>query len=252
MTKEKSMITDKLSWLKNSYITHRGYHCPKSAPENSMKAFTRALKEGFAIELDIHLTKDQEVVVFHDDSLERMTGYVKNINLCTWEEIKALTLLDTQEKIPLLQEVLSFIDGRVPLLIEIKNRGPVGDLESKTDELLKDYQGDFAIQSFNPYSVGWFKEHSPKIPRGQLSGMFKKEHLAYYKKFLLRNLMLNHVSKPHFINYDIEYLSHIPKRFQNKKRNILLGYTATNPTAYKKALEKTVNVVFEGFNPKEV
>ena len=98
-------MTEELSWLKDTYITHRGYHSPEKAPENSMAAFTRAVEEGFGIELDIHLTKDQQVVVFHDDDLERMTGYTKKITDCTWGEIRSLTLLNTQEKIPLLKEV---------------------------------------------------------------------------------------------------------------------------------------------------
>lgn len=244
-------MTEELSWLKDTYITHRGYHFPGKAPENSMAAFIRALEEGFGIELDIHLTKDQRVVVFHDDDLYRMTGYAKKIGDCTWEEIRDLSLLNSNEKIPLLKEVLSLVEGKVPLLIEIKNRGKVGDLEEKTNELLREYKGKFAVQSFNPYSVAWFKKYSPETIRGQLSGMFKEEDLAIYKKFLLRNLLMNHVSKPHFINYDIDYLSKLPVRIQRKKGGLLLGYTAKDPEAYEKALKKTVNVVFEGFNPKE-
>ncbi len=239
-------------WLKNTYIAHRGYHRPEGAPENSMAAFTRAMEEGFAIELDIHLLMDQQVVVFHDDDLKRMTGYPKKIFDCTWDEIRSLKLLNTEETIPLFKDVLELIDGKVPLLIEIKNRGKVGNLEKKINELLRKYKGAFGIQSFNPYSVGWFKDHSPKILRGQLSGNFDNENLAFYKKFLLKRLLLNHVSKPHFINYDIEYLSNIPARIRNKKENILLGYTATNHEAYVRAMDQCINVVFEGFNPKEI
>ncbi len=245
-------MTEELSWLKDIYISHRGYHSADKAPENSMAAFSRALEEGFGIELDIHLTKDQQVVVFHDDNLERMTGCSKKVMDCTWEELRGLTLLSTEERIPLLKEVLALIEGRVPLLIEIKNRGEVGRLEEKTDEILRGYKGKFAIQSFNPYSVGWFKEHSPGIIRGQLSGLFKEENLAIYKKFLLKNLLMNHVSEPHFINYDIDYLSRLAVRRHRKKGGILLGYTARDPEAYKQALQKTINVVFEGFNPKEL
>jgi len=248
---EKS-IKKEMQWLKNTYIAHRGYHCPKEAPENSMAAFKRAMEEGFAIELDLHLLKDHRVVVFHDDQLKRMTGYDKNIIDCTWDEIQGLQLLDTEEKIPLFKEVLELVDGKVPLLIEIKNRRKVGTLEKKIGELLKEYEGAFAIQSFNPYSVGWFKEHAPTILRGQLSGNFDNEDLAFYKKFLLKKLLLNHVSKPDFINYDIEYLSQIPARIKNKKRNILLGYTAINPEDFLKGMEHCINVVFEGFNPKEI
>ncbi|WP_201756810.1 glycerophosphodiester phosphodiesterase family protein [Isachenkonia alkalipeptolytica] len=249
--KEK-LITEEMKWLKECYIAHRGYHCPISAPENSMGAFSRAVDEGFAIELDIQFTKDQEVVVFHDGHLERMTGYAKKVRDCTWDEIRSLTLLNSKEKIPLLKDVLEYIDGRVPLLSEIKNRRRVGRPERKTNELLQDYEGKFAIQSFNPYSVGWFKEHSPRIIRGQISGSFKKKQLTLYKKFLLNHLLLNHVSNPHFINYDIRYLSNLPMRIRKMKGSIILGHTAKNSKEYKNTLEEITNVVFEGFNPKKM
>lgn len=241
-----------MEWLKNTYIAHRGYHSTEGAPENSMEAFSRAIEEGFAIELDIHFLKNQQVVVFHDDDLERMTGYNKKIKDCTWDEIRSLKLLNSEETIPLFKDVLELVDGKVPLLIEIKNREKVGKFEQKINELLRGYEGAFAIQSFNPYSVGWFKENAPKFLRGQLSGNFDNENLAFYKKYLLRRLLLNHVSQPHFINYDIEYLSQVPARIKNKKGIILLGYTATNPEAYSKALNQCINVIFEGFNPKEL
>ena len=244
-------ITEKTNWLKDCYIAHRGYHNSKDAPENSMAAFANALKKGFAIELDIHLTKDQQVVVFHDWDLKRMTGSSGKIADCTWDEIRTLTLLDTKEKIPLLRELLEYVDGRVPLLIEIKNRRRVGRLERKTDQLLRQYKGQFAVQSFNPYSIGWFKDHSPKVLRGQISGAFKTPELSLYKKFLLNHLLLNYVSRPHFINYDINYLSRLPKKIQ-KKKGIILGHTARNPEDYTSAMEKITNVVFEGFNPKEL
>ncbi len=242
-------MKEEMKWLTNTPIAHRGYHCPKEAPENSMAAFKRAIQEGFAIELDIHLLKDQQVVVFHDDNLNRMTGFSKKIIDCTWDEIRHLKLLDTEETIPLFKDVLELIAGKVPIMIEIKNRRRVGKLEKETHALLMGYKGAFSIQSFNPYSVGWFKENAPNIIRGQLSGNFNNENLALYKKFLLKNLFLNYVSKPHYINYEIDYLSSLPVKIQQKKDRMILGYTAKNHEEYQTAMDKSDNVVFEGFNP---
>lgn len=240
----------KIDWLMNMQIAHRGYHSPTTAPENSMKAFQNAMDQGFAIELDVHLLKDGNIAVFHDDNLERMTGYPKDIEECTYEEIKALKLLGTAETIPLFSELLSVVDGRVPLMIELKNKGTVGILEKAVYELLKTYSGEFVVQSFNPYSMGWFHKNAPEIIRGQLSGSYKDEKMGFYKKFLLRNMLLNKVSKPHFINYELAYLSCYAVK---RKRNIpILGWTARSKVDYQKAKQQCDNVVFEGFNPKEI
>lgn len=245
-------MNDKMNWLVNMKIAHRGFHSEHIAPENSLKAFKKAIDEGFAIELDVHLLKDGNIAVFHDDNLKRMTGYKKKIEECTYNEINSLNLLDTTEKIPLFSEVLTLVDGKVPLLIELKNNDKPGSLEQKMFDMLIEYAGDFAIQSFNPYSVGWFKENAPNIIRGQLSGSFINENLVFYKKFILRNFLLNHISRPDFINYEISHLSDHAVKKQKNKNMLVLGWTARSEEVYKKALEQCDNVVFEGFNPKNI
>ena len=245
-------MSNNINWLFSMKIAHRGYHSAETAPENSIKAFENAIKEGFAIELDIHILKDNNIVVFHDDSIERMTGYNKNIEDCTFNEIKEIKLLGTEEKIPLFSDVLALVKGKVPLMIELKNSGKARSLEQHTYELLKKYSGDYVIQSFNPFSLGWFKKNAPQIIRGQLSGSFKDVDLQFYKKFLLRNLLLNKISKPHFINYEIEYLSSLAVKIQKLKGIPILGWTARNEKTYKAAIKQCENVVFEGFNIKNI
>lgn len=238
-------------WLVDKYIAHRGYHSSQAA-ENSIAAFLKAIEEGFAIELDVHLLKDQELAVFHDDCLERMTGYKRKITECTLSDIRPLRLLNTKERIPLLGEVLETIEGKVPLMIEIKNKGNVGKLEEGVYKLLKDYEGAFVIQSFNPYSMAWFRKNAPGIIRGQLSGSYKEEEMTFYKKFILKNLLLNKISDPYFVNYEIDYLTNMPVKIKRKKGDLILGWTARNQEEYLKAMENCDNVVFEGFNPKTI
>ncbi len=230
------------------YIAHRGFHNGES-PENSVGSFESAIKEGFAIELDLQVTKDNKVVVFHDENLERMTGLNKNIRECTYREISTLKLLETEEMIPLFSDILELVNGKVPLMVELKNKRKVGNFEKYTYELLKHYKGEFVIQSFNPYSVGWFVQNAPHIPRGQLSGSFNGERLSFYKKIILSNLLLNNVSQPHFINYEIDYLHKLPMRYKNQREIPILGWTAKSEEKYKQALKVCQNVVFEGFNP---
>ena len=237
-----------IDWLTNMKIAHRGFH-DKNSPENSMSAFKNAIEFGYAIELDIHILNDGKLVVFHDDNLKRMTGMDKEIEACSYDEIKVLYLGSTKEKIPLLSEVLELVKGQVPLMIEIKNRGKVGALEEALVKMLNNYLGEFVIQSFNPFSVGYFAKVAPGFIRGQLSGSYKDEKLEFYKKFLLKNLLLNFISKPHFINYEIQYLSNIAIWLQKLKGKLILGWTARTIDEYKKALCDCKNAVFEGFRP---
>ena len=109
-----------MSFLSTKPISHRGVHDNDKVPENSIEAFKLAIKKGYIIELDVHLLKDNEIVVFHDDNLLRMTGVNKKIKNTTYKELQELKLLDTRYKIPKLIDVLNLVDGKVPLLIELK------------------------------------------------------------------------------------------------------------------------------------
>lgn len=235
-------------WLTDTYICHRGYH-NKLVPENSITAFQKALNENFAIELDLQLTKDEKVIVFHDSNLNRMTNCNKLINECSFKEINTLKLLNTSDKIPLFNEVLELINGRVPLMIEIKQKGTIGILEEKVYKALKNYKGFFVVQSFNPYSMGWFAENTSHIIRGQLSGSYDRHHIANNKKYMLRNLMFNHISKPYFINYEIGFLQNPIVQQKREEGKLILGWTAKSLDEFIKAKKLCNNVVFENFNP---
>lgn len=237
------------TWLVETPIAHRGFH-DKNNPENSLAAFARAIEKGYAIELDVQLLADETVVVFHDDSLARMTGndgYIKYLNK---EDLKALSLKGTKETIPTMEEVLRFVDGRVPLLIEIKNKYKVGKLEQKVIDLLKNYKGKYAVQSFNPFSLGYFRQHAPQILRGQLAGYLKNEKsLSWISKFLLKRMRFNKkVSQPDFIAYEAAAL---PNRFVRKYKNLpLLAWAIKSKEEYLKIVKYCDNIIFEKFDPE--
>lgn len=196
----------------NIKFAHRGYHSSSHLiPENSIAAFKAAARLHYGIELDVHLTKDGQVAVFHDDTLDRLCGVTGRIESYTYSELQQFFLLHTSEKIPLLSEVLSFIDGRVPLLIELKIPGRSVRICEKTYEILKTYNGPFLIQSFNTMGLHWFRLHAPHILRGQLSSNLTASPTRepYILKFMAKHLLFNFLGRPDFISYKLKDLPEI-------------------------------------------
>jgi len=242
-----------LQWLLRSPIAHRGLHdISRAIPENSMAAFTRCVENGVAIELDVHLLADGRIVVFHDDNLLRATGVDRPIKSLTSMDLKNLRLFGCDQRIPLFEEVLSFVAGRVPILVEVKNRGPVGALESSLQAMLATYGGPYAIQSFNPFALKWFKSNAPHVARGQLSGSFREEReLSAIKIFILRNMLSNALSAPHFINYEFGYLENVSLRLQGLIGIPILAWTIRSPQEAGSLPRCVRNYMFEGFLPQQ-
>lgn len=126
------------SFLTRNLIAHRGLHdINNGIVENSLEAFDLAVQKKYIIELDVQILKDNNIVVFHDNNLHRLTGVNKNISEVTYEEIKDLKLRNTNSYIPKLEEVLNFINGRVPILIEIKNNGKVRKIRGRISKYIR-------------------------------------------------------------------------------------------------------------------
>lgn len=233
-------------WLLDTPVAHRGLHTSdKTVPENSMAAFQQAVELNFAIELDVMLSADGEVVVHHDYSLRRMTGVDANVSELTWPEIEKLKLLQSDEGIPKFSDVLNLVNGQVPILIEIKNEGAVGELEGKVLEALDGYEGPYAVQAFNPFVIGYFKEHAPDIPRGILSWSFRGEDLPWYKKFLLRYLFLYNIGQPQFVSYQFEDMPTWMANRLKEKDIYLLAWTIRSEQDEQQAAELFDNIIFD-------
>jgi len=237
------------SWICNIPIAHRGLH-GNGVPENSLLAYEKAIEKGYAIEIDVRPLSDGKIVSFHDDNLDRLTQMTGAISEKTYDQIKGLSLLGTNEKIPTLKEVLDLVEGKVPLLIEIKNQGKVGFEQDVYNEL-KEYKGQFAVQSFNPLSLGWFKKNAPKVPRGQLSSFFEKDNLSVFKKFVLKRLLLNCISKPNFISYDCSAIPNKYIRGCKKKGLPIVAWCIRSQKEYEKIKDDCDNIIFENFEPKK-
>lgn len=194
--------------LFGSYYAHRGLHDNQSpAPENSLAAFRLAVESGYGIELDVQLSKDNIPVVFHDFSLKRICGVDKKVNELTFNELQQLRLLGSGERIPLFSDVLALVDGKVPLIVEIKIEAFDTSVCPIAQKLLDAYTGVYCIESFNPLCLLWYKKNRPKIVRGQLSSNFIADKTPGSKAqyFCLQNLLLNFLTRPDFIAYDIRY-----------------------------------------------
>jgi len=240
-----------LSWLLAIPVAHRGFHGP-GVPENSCAAFHAAIRNGYTIELDIHATKDDVLVVFHDDNLVRMTSYNKTIEDCTFTEIRDLVLDSTDEKIPALAEVLDSVNGRVGLLIEIKHHPCTRKIEELLCHQLDKYSGKFAVASFDPRILAWFYRKHPSYIRGQISGGLKGKKLPVLQRFLLKNLVVTLISRPDFIAYEYRYLNPWIRFFAGIFRLPVLVWTVRDPETAKKFRDAGQNSIFEGFDSKKI
>lgn len=231
-------------------IAHRGLH-GEGLPENSMGAFKNAAEKGYPIELDIRLSLDSFVVVFHDANLHRMTGSKQNVEDLTYSELKQLKLQGTEYGIPLFKDVLSEIDGKVPILIEIKDSPGNIELCDAFIKEMENYKGEFAVQSFNPYILRYIYDKCPVMFRGQLATFDYGKNLSKIKAFLLKRLFFIQTAKPHFISYNAENL---PNKYVDscKARNMpVLAWTVRSQEEYDRLKGYADNIIFEGFIPKE-
>lgn len=229
----------------NNPIAHRGLHSD-TVSENSTEAFCLALKNGYAIEIDIHLMKDGELAVIHDSNLKRVTGFDVIIEQLTSDELIHYPLLLSGEKIPTFREFLSLVNGQVPILIEIKASESFNP--ALCDKLLidlKDYprKDKVALQSFNPFVVKYLKQHSNEYSVGLLAT--GKYPFGKFKNFLLRTLKFyNHINAD-FVSYNINFL---PNRYVTKKvkkGHKLLAWTINSPEKLDKARKLADNIIFE-------
>ena len=151
-----------MNLFKNRFIAHRGLHKSRIIPENSIQAFKNAMGKNYAIEFDINITIDNQIVIFHDDDLNRLCNKKERIEEVTYDFLKDLNLYESNEKIPLLKELLDEVAGKIPLIIEIKKHKNIGLLENILLEMLKEYKGEYFICSFEKDILFWLEKNKPK------------------------------------------------------------------------------------------
>lgn len=231
---------------------HRGLH-NYEVPENSLLAFKRAREADLGVELDVQMTLDKKLVVFHDGSLKRMCGVDGFLRDYTYEQLQEFRLKDTDEKIPLFEDVLKVLDG-VNLICEIKSDNGAKNKEicQKTYDMLMTYNGNFCMESFSPYLTGWFKKNHPEIIRGQLSSTDIDSGMGKAANFVLTNLLLNCVSRPDFIAYDFEGINAWGYKFVKKIFNpFRICWTPRGPQEIEIASKEFDTIIFEEYPLKK-
>lgn len=239
--------------FENRYYAHRGFHDNKTdAPENSAKAMQLAVENGYGIELDVQLTKDEKVVVFHDATLNRICGVDAKVNSMTYEELQQLHLLDSEERIPLFSDVLKIIGGKVPLIMEVK----MVDAKTRVCELankeLEGYNGLYCMESFHPFAVQWYKKNRPDVVRGQLSANFKKEgQKEGFQEWLVHNLLINVLGRPDFVAYSHKSAGNLSRNLTKLWGATAVAWTIRSQEELDRNRKKFDLFIFEGFRPKE-
>jgi len=243
-----------VNWLNQQAYAHRGLHgvAAGGLAENSLAAFEAACVAGYGIELDTQLSRDGEVMVFHDSHLERLTGRDADLKDLTCAELAELRLDGGDQHIPTLAEVLALVAGRAPILVEIKNdQRRVGPLESAVAGLLKNYAGPCAVISFNPLSIAWFAKRMPALPRGQTASHFPKGNVLIHwaLRSALKHMAFNRLSRPDFIIYDHRGLTLRPPQSARRRGLPLLTYTIQTEAELAHAQRHADNVIFENVRP---
>lgn len=239
--------------FKNVRYAHRGLHSD-TVPENSLEAFSSAVEAGYGIELDVRVSSDGELMVFHDDTLDRMTSESGNFEERSAEELKKIKLAGTENTIPTFREVLKLVDGKVPLLVEIKEFNGGYRATEKTAEILKEYKGPFIVESFNPLALGKLKKLAPEFMRGFLSQDFStsKKHRSF-KYAILKNLLFNCVACPDFIayrhsDYNVRIMKFMRKHY---KKTPLIAWTVESAEDDDLAIENGFSgIIFQYYRPE--
>ncbi|MDR0850031.1 MAG: hypothetical protein LBN07_00925 [Christensenellaceae bacterium] len=248
----------KNSFILNVPIAHRGgFWDNHTIPQQSLKAMEIAIEKGYAIEFDVYVISDGSTVVFHHQlDTHKLTGMDFDILKLKKEDLKNISLCKTDQHPPSLPEVLKLVNGKAPLLVEIKpadykSIGYNNDKVAKTVyDILKDYKGEFAVQSFDPNIIAWFKNNAPEIMRGLLVSTWSNTDIYRPKNPLVRlatrNMWLFKKANPHFIAHLYDSL---PRKLITNKNLPVIGWTIESQSELNKAAPHINNAIFQFFEP---
>jgi glycerophosphoryl diester phosphodiesterase len=245
-----------LNWLTARPIAHRGWH-GEGRIENSLGAARAALEAGFAIECDIQLSADGEAVVFHDATLERLTGAPARVGDLPVSRLAALRLGGSPEAIPTLPQLLSLIGGQVPLICEIKS-GFDGDtrLAARALEIAADYNGPLAFKSFDPDIVGFLRGAGAERPLGVVAeASYEDRYFAALSLEQKRDCAaFLHIERtqPDFLSWRVDDLPHAaPSLFRALGGKPVMAWTVRTPEQWATMRQYADQAVFEGRAPSD-
>lgn len=234
-------------WLKKQPIAHRGLHDLNNKRwENTLAAFDAAAKAGFAIECDVHLTKDGGVIVFHDDDLKRLAGREGRISDLTLAEASELRIGGTEDHAPTLRQMLELVAGRVPVVIELKGiEGRDDGLVAAVAKELASYKGEAAIMSFDHHLVRLFASDAPGIPAGLTAEGTRTTDLEAHFSMLAHQIS--------FVSYNVHHLPNPFVSFVREKLDLpVISWTVRDAETKKHSDLNVDQITFEGFDPRSM
>lgn len=240
---------DKTPFLGRHYA-HRGlFDNETCAPENSLQAFEKAVNAGYGIEFDVQLTKDEQLVVFHDASLQRMCGIDGKVWDYTLAELRQMRLAQSDAVIPTLEEVLKLVDGRVPLIIEYKLDRVQTKVCQLADQVLRRYKGAYCVESFHPLAVAWYRRYRPDVLRGQLcEEYFRYDRFRGNPVMLLMSFLLSNViTRPDFVAYNQLHTDNISRRVFRKLGGMSVAFTVKSEERYEQIKNQYDLFIFDSF-----
>jgi glycerophosphoryl diester phosphodiesterase len=247
-------LLPQLDWLTARPIAHRGLHDPASGIiENTMAAFKAAIGANYAIECDLQISADGEAMVFHDSRLERLTEAKGRVIELSSDELRRLSICNTRERIPTLDEMLRQVSGRVPLIIEIKSRwNGNAALARRAVNVLARYRGPYALMSFDPDVLETMRQHSPETVRGIVADRVAAgswRQLPLPRRLELRHLAHVERSLPHFVSFEAKGLPWPPVRALRAVGLPVISWTVRSRGEASEARRYSDQITFEGFRP---
>ena len=228
-----------VSWLTQTVVAHRGLHDNKTLPENSLGAFENAIAHGYGIEFDVWLTNDGELIVHHDPTLKRTCGQPVKTTCVDSSRLNDYKLMNTEHHIPTFRQTLELVNGQVNLVIEIKPTRAVEATCSKVWEQLKEYKGNYCIESFDPNVVRWWAKNHPEIILGQLCD-----------RYLFHKIMVRSLKQYRFVDFMAVCIKNLPSRYYQKIKSInkdmlIITWTVRTPAQLELAKKYSDNFIFE-------
>ena len=245
----------KLSFITRLPIAHRGLHnADENIVENSKGSVLAAIKHGYAIEIDVQLTKDNQAIVFHDENLQRMVDNDGKVIDFTLQQLLEFKQKANGENLISFKELLEIVDGKVPLIIEVKSIAKnVGPLEKHIADAIQNYKGEICVMSFNPYTVREFKRIAPDIIRGivALQNMKIKNwpNTTPFKRFIFKNLLHWFLIRPDFISYRVHDLPIISTQIAGFFGIPIITWTVKNPEDAQHSYKYADQITFEKYLP---
>jgi len=218
-------IMKNIDFLKRNLIAHRGVH-NSVIPENTLPAFVKCVDKNYIIELDIHILTDNTIVVYHDHNLKKLTGVNKVIETLSYPQLSKIKIKN-KYTIPTLKQVMHIVNGKVPILIEIKDMNNNSKFEEELIKILDNYEGEVAIQSMNPFVIDWFYKNKKEYVIGLI--VFNDLNYKLVKKYIKK----------------IDFISVYKKQLPFKTNKLVFGWTIRKDSEYKKYKNLCDNLICE-------